>query len=254
MLIEVILQLFYSGDYQDEYLIDKDDLLITMDGEFKIKKWNSHKALLNQRVCKIQSSSLKLSNKYLYYFLPLQLKAIENRTSFVTVKHLSVKKIKEIKIPLPPLSTQKHIAEVLDAADALRQRDAALLSAYDDLLESVFLEMFGDVVNNEKGWDNYRFGDITISRLGKTHDKKKKQTGLEQRYYLGNANVLWHKFNFANLKQMDFNETERQTFSIEYGDLLICEGGEVGRCAIWENEITECYFQKAIHRVRVNKK
>ena len=49
---------------------------------------------------------------------------------------------------------------------------------------------------------------------------------------------------------MDFNPLERQKYDLIFGDLLICEGGEVGRTAIWRGELTECYFQKAIHRVR----
>jgi type I restriction enzyme S subunit len=52
---------------------------------------------------------------------------------------------------------------------------------------------------------------------------------------------------------MDFNDTEIKKFNLSYGDLLICEGGEVGRCAIWRDNLEDCYFQKALHRVRVNK-
>ncbi len=50
---------------------------------------------------------------------------------------------------------------------------------------------------------------------------------------------------------MDFNKKDRKIFSLQYGDLLVCEGGEIGRCAIWRNQLEECYFQKALHRVRV---
>ena len=51
---------------------------------------------------------------------------------------------------------------------------------------------------------------------------------------------------------MDFNEADRQEFELRDGDLLVCEGGEIGRCAVWHNEIQPCYFQKALHRVRCN--
>jgi len=52
---------------------------------------------------------------------------------------------------------------------------------------------------------------------------------------------------------MDFDERERVLFALMDGDLLICEGGDIGRCAIWRSNLSECYFQKAIHRVRLHK-
>jgi type I restriction enzyme S subunit len=138
---------FYSGDFNKNFIIQKGDFLIGMDGDFRLAKWKCQDALLNQRVCKIEVKSTKLNADYLYYFLPKELKIIEDSTSFATVKHLSVKKIQEIQIPLPPLPTQQKIASILDAADTLRQKDKALLAKYDELTQSLFLDMFGDYLN-----------------------------------------------------------------------------------------------------------
>lgn len=93
---------YFNGDYDSKYLINKGDLLIAMDGEFRLAKWSGRPSLLNQRVCKVKSISDALFDKYLYYVLPEKLKKIEDATSYVTVKHLSVKKINSIVIPLPP--------------------------------------------------------------------------------------------------------------------------------------------------------
>lgn len=145
---------FYNSKYDPSFIIVKGDMLIGMDGEFNVGVWKSEPALLNQRVCKIESCNPKrLDNRYLLHFLPFELKKIEDRASFVTVKHLSVKDIREIPIPLPPLATQQRIAEILDKADALRQKDQALLRKYDELAQAVFVDMFGDPVRNEKGWE-----------------------------------------------------------------------------------------------------
>lgn len=76
--------------------------------------------------------------------------------------------IKKIKIPLPPLDQQKKIANILDAADAYRQKTKALISKYDELTQSLFLDMFGDPVKNEKGWEIVPFGDF-ISVLTDYH-------------------------------------------------------------------------------------
>ncbi|MCB2425368.1 restriction endonuclease subunit S, partial [Methylophaga pinxianii] len=68
--------------------------------------------------------------------------------------------------------------------------------------------------------------------------------------YLGNINVRWGVFNLENLKSMRVEETEFDRYSLKVGDLVICEGGEPGRCAVWENNDATVFIQKALHRVR----
>lgn len=70
-------------------------------------------------------------------------------------------------------------------------------------------------------------------------------------YLYGNSNVQWFKFNLNNLAEMEFDEKDVKTFELKEDDILICEGGEVGRAAIWKNEMQNVFFQKAIHRARV---
>lgn len=152
---------FYNGSFDEKYVVKSGDVLIGMDGEFNVAEWNGNDALLNQRVCKVSvKDSNKLDLRYLLYFLPFELKLIEDKASFVTVKHLSVNDIKNIQIPLPPLSTQKRIAEILDAADALRRKDQELLKKYDELAQAIFIDMFGDPVKNEKGWEIKSLSEI----------------------------------------------------------------------------------------------
>jgi type I restriction enzyme S subunit len=143
---------YYNGSFSQEYVVHKGDILITMDGEFRISEWLGPDALLNQRVCRIETSSKLVDRRYLLHLLPAELKQIEDVTPFVTVKHLSVKKIREIIIPIPLLAEQIHIAQVLDQADRLRQLDRKLLTNYDQLVQAVFMDMFGDISINTKGW------------------------------------------------------------------------------------------------------
>jgi type I restriction enzyme S subunit len=78
----------------------------------------------------------------------------------------------------------------------------------------------------------------------------KQQTGEHRRPYMRNLNVQWARFDLSSVLEMDFAPDEREEFLLRKGDLLICEGGTVGRAAIWDERIHECYFQKALHRVR----
>ena len=109
--------------------------------------------------------------------------------------------------------------------------------------------MFGDPIPNPRGWPVLRFDSFCDSRLGKMLDAR-QQTGEHRRPYLRNANVYWDRLDLSNVLGMDFDESDRDEFRLQKGDLLVCEGGEVGRCAIWNDELHECYFQKALHRVR----
>lgn len=106
---------YYNGNYEDIYLVKKNEILVGMDGDFNLGLWKSLPSLLNQRVCKI---SVKNDNYYdkqfLIYLLPPYLKAINDATSSITVKHLSSKTLSEILLPLPPLNEQKRIADKID--------------------------------------------------------------------------------------------------------------------------------------------
>lgn len=154
---------FYNGKFEDRYVVKEGDFLIGMDGEFNIAKWGNEPALLNQRVCKITVKNNLLDEKYLFHFLPKQLKLIEDITPFVTVKHLSVKKINEIKIPLPPLAEQQRIAAVLDTAECiLKQRETAI-AKLDQLAQSVYVDMFGDSIKNQKNWKMERLSSLIKS-------------------------------------------------------------------------------------------
>ena len=85
--------------------------------------------------------------------------------------------------------------------------------------------------------------------LGKMLDAK-RVTGESSGRYLRNVDVQWDAINIENLPEMDFPPSERDRYLLRPGDLLVCEGGEVGRTAIWTGELEECFYQKAIHRVR----
>ena len=85
--------------------------------------------------------------------------------------------------------------------------------------------------------------------LGKMLDAK-RVTGESSGKYLRNIDVQWDAVNTESLPEMDFPRSERARYRLRRGDLLVCEGGEVGRTAIWGGELDECFYQKAIHRVR----
>ena len=96
-------------------------------------------------------------------------------------------------------------------------------------------------------WPLIRLGDYVESCLGKMLDAKKNK-GIPQPY-LGNSNVKWGRFELENLAEMKFEPHEEDRYGLLQGDLVVCEGGEPGRCAVW-NGVSGMKVQKALHRIR----
>ena len=97
-------------------------------------------------------------------------------------------------------------------------------------------------------WPKVRLGDHIETCLGKMLDKKKNEGSFHP--YLGNKSVRWGSFNLEELSEMRFQDHEHEKYGLRYGDLVVCEGGEPGRCAIWKDEVPNMKFQKALHRIR----
>ena len=142
---------YTTEEYKSEYIVHENDLLIGMDGEFNIAKWGKTPALLNQRVCRLAPKD-SIDKDYLFYFMPVALKRIEEKTPFVTVKHLSAKELNKIEIPVLSLEEQRKIAETLSKVDELIAFREQQLAKLDELVKARFVEMFGDCKTNPKNW------------------------------------------------------------------------------------------------------
>ena len=166
----------YSETYTTEiagenYIVNDGDLLIGMDGEFNIAYWKGGRAYLNQRVCRLIPRE-DVDRDYIFYYMPQALKAIEDATPFVTVKHLSAKQLSKILIPLPDMSEQQRISAVLRSVDrviAMRKKE---LDELNNLVKSRFIELFGDPVINPKGFPCYTVGEVIDFQGGSQPDKK----------------------------------------------------------------------------------
>lgn len=197
----------------------------------------------------------KVLSEWLYYFTHWEIfrKNCENNMmGSAGQKRISKTYLENYEVKLPDIKTQKEMVSVLDLTSHLISIKNQQLEQLDLLIKSRFVEMFGDVVINSKNWVIKHLEDISVSRLGKMLDSKQK-TGQNLYPYLANFNVRWFGFDLTKLNEMDFNEEEQNEFKLEKGDLLVTEGGEIGRCAVWNGEIDNCFFQKALHRVRCNK-
>lgn len=150
------------------------------------------------------------------------------------------------RIWVPPLEMQRPITAFLDREI---QRIRALLERADELAKNLWEPVFAAFAEEAYQWPRGRIHYRFDVQLGKMLDEKCIDQG-DVAPYLGNVNVQWDRFDLDNLKAMTFSPADRRRFDLCPGDLLVCEGGEVGRSAVWNGELNGCYYQKALHRVR----
>ena len=243
---------YYAGEYPEKIEINNGDILISWSASLGVYIWNRGKALLNQHIFKVVFDKLPINRNYFVYAVQYHLADMKQQTHGATMKHITKGVFEKLTIPYPDMQVQEEIAKRLNLIKNIQNKREIELKKLDDLIKARFVEMFGDVVINSKKWSVYKMSDITESRLGKMLDKK-QQTGKNLFPYLANFNVQWFQFDLKELNEMDFDEADQKEFKLEEGDILVCEGGEIGRCAVWHKQIKNCFFQKALHRIRCNK-
>lgn len=231
----------------------EDDVLIARYGASIGKVLTGIAGAYNVAIMRTIPDTDIIRKRFLYYYLKSSYfqYAILNVGSRAAQAGFNKTDLAKLEITCPELSKQDKIVKILEKVESIIQKRKDQLNALDYIIKARFVEMFGDVIHNDRKWECKQFSDITTSRLGKMLDAK-HQIGTCKYPYLANFNVQWFRFELGNLNEMDFNEKDREEFCLEDGDLLVCEGGEIGRCAVWHNQVKKCYFQKALHRVRCN--
>ena len=151
---------FYGGEYDAQYIVQNGDILIGMDGDFSPCLWKKGKALLNQRVGRVNANQ-NTSRVFILYVLVDSLKKIEHKTSSTTVKHLSHKDVEKIKASLPSLAEQKKIAALLSLIDERIE----VQNAISNDLESLIVGFYNSVQYVTKaGWHKVRLRDLLTIR------------------------------------------------------------------------------------------
>jgi len=241
--------------------VDKGDILLAMigtignpvlvdtDEEFSVK---------NVALFKFRDS--QVYNRYFRHLLDsdIILRQMMSAIRGGTQKFVSLKVLRNLQIPLPPLAEQQRIAAILDQADALRTKRRAALAKLDTLLQATFLDMFGDPVTNPMGWEVVKLSEISDVDNGVTKSsgriRDKKTVTLP---YMRVANVQDGKIltGIEDVKFIEILLEDAEKYLLRSGDILLTEGGDpdkLGRGGIWKGEIDPCIHQNHIFRVRIS--
>lgn len=165
---------FYTGEYDDKYIIHEGDILIGMDGDFNIGKWKSDDALLNQRTLKIKHGKTnEVIDGYLYHLLGPILKGVNNRIQASTVKHLTAQWLKRIEIPVPPLPVQEEIVRILDSFTEL---EAELEAELAGRIEQY--EYYRDHMLDKKSLERMDGKPVEMKKLGEVCNYVKNKVDI----------------------------------------------------------------------------
>jgi type I restriction enzyme M protein len=215
----------YSGEFDDEYIVDNGDLLIGMDGEFNASIWQGGGALLNQRVCRLHSFNGCLK-EYVYRMIQRKLKEIEDNTYAVTVKHISVKKIKEIQIPLPPLSVQEEIVAEIDG--------------YQKIIDGArqVVENYKPTIKIDPEWEMVKLGEVgRVSMCKRIFKSQTSDSGDIPFYKIG----TFGKIPNAYISRELYEDYKAKYHHPKKGDILFSTSGTIGRTVVFDGK--PAYFQ-----------
>ena len=218
---------------------------------------------VNQHVCIIRVKPEELSPYLLNQYLISHdgQKQIDSFQAGGNRQGLNFEQIRSFLIPLPAaFPEQQKIAECLSSVDELIAAQARKVDALKTHKKGLMQQLFpreGETqprlrfpeFQNAGEWEEVSLGDIAEIKLGKMLDKQKNTTG-HLLPYLNNLAVRWNEVNTSDLPKMFFNDRELDRFGLKVGDVVVCEGGEPGRAAVWDGRLPDLKFQKAIHRVR----
>jgi len=232
---------FYSGEYDEKYLVSDGDLLVGMDGDFKTTIWRYGTALLNQRVCRLKNFK-GANKKYVYYVIQSELNRIQDETYAVTVKHISSAQIQDIAIPLPPLEMQEKIANELDTY-------AAIISG-----AKLIVDNWKPGIEVDLKWPNYKLSELcelitkgtTPTSIGFNFtDSGINFVKIES--ITGNGNFIASKF--AYISEECHNALSRS--KLKEGDVLFSIAGALGRTAVVTPDILPANTNQALAILRL---
>lgn len=274
--LNLVSEEFYSlmpkGKLQPyDVLINKDG---AQTGKVGLYKVSFQKACVNEHLFILRHRNPDNDQSYLYYSVlspETQIK-ISRCITGSAQPGLNTTFVDAVEILLPndPLE-QKKIAKILSTIDAEIEQTEALIAKWQKIKAGMMQDLFTRGVTPDgrlrppyaeaphlykesplgwipKEWGISKIGVEFSVQLGKMLDEKKNMGELKP--YIGNIAVQWGKIDVSDLAYMRMTIADKEKYRLEDGDLLVCEGGEVGRSAIWSTPVEECYYQKALHRLR----
>lgn len=211
-------------------------------------------ACINQ-ACAAFKKNDKVIPEYLYYFLKSQkVKFVKDGVGGAQ-PNISAGYLKKVEMELPSLDEQRAIVEVLDKTTNIMVMRNQEIASLDNLIKARFVEMFGDMNLNSKGWPEAKLESMADVVSGITKGRKTKAEDLTEVPYMAVSNVKDGYIDWTTVKTIEATQQEIEQYRLLADDVLMTEGGDpdkVGRGAIIKEPLENCIHQNHIFRVRLD--
>ena len=236
--LTILKHAFFEKEEIDRYSVRKGDLLVCEGGDTgRSAIWEKEEPVLYQNALHRVRFTTEMEARFAMYCL-WHLKnngQIDQKYSKgVTIKHLVKSSLLSIELPVPPLSTQLSIVSELDKINELIRLKKEQLKDYDNLAQSIFYEMFGDPVVNEKGWEVKKLGEVAMIKTGPFGSMLHKED-----YITGGIPLInpMHIQNFKAVPDKDFTISKEKAaelcnYQLKINDVIFARRGDIGRCAV----------------------
>lgn len=260
------------NEYSTLRFYPKNSLVIAMYGATIGKTGLLRIESTTNQACCVLSKPKNLNHRFVFYWLNYVKPHVISLSYGGGQPNINQEQIRNLKIQCPPPEEQTAIANYLDRKtaeiDELIADKKRLLELYEEEKTAIInqavtkginpnapmkdsgIEWLGDIPEH---WEVKRLkyvANIVLGKMLTSEDKGEYQL----KPYLRAANLGWIHVNVEDVKEMWFSERELEKYLVKKNDLLVSEGGEVGRTCIWNEELEECYIQNSVHKVTMNGK
>ena len=226
---------FYDGNYPERIEINDGDVLISWSASLGVYVWNRGKALLNQHIFKVAFDKCAVNKQYFVYAVQHKLQEMETKAHGATMKHIVKKDFDNTVIPFPTLEEQEEIAKIINHASGIIFARQQQLQQLDELIKARFVELFGNPVINNKGWNVSDLGQLTIKiGSGATPKGGKEAYQTDGISLIRSMNVHNGKFEYKELAHISDEQAARlENVAVEENDVLLnITGASVARSCV----------------------
>jgi type I restriction enzyme S subunit len=235
-----------------------EDILFSVRAPVGPTNINNIEACIGRGLSALRCKKDVLVLKYLLHFLRANETKIADLGTGSTFKAITISELKKLQIPLPPLPQQQKIAAILDAADALRQNDKALIAKYDELTQALFLDMFGDPVSNPKEWEMQKLEMFCKFENGDRSSNYPSGDDIKSsgKLFLSSGDIKRGRFIVKDSKFI----SDDKYISLKRGKcyrndvLMTLRGNGTGKSAIFDCEYEEGFINAQMVIIRPNEK
>ncbi|SFQ82043.1 Type I restriction modification DNA specificity domain-containing protein [Bacillus mycoides] len=253
---------FFNGEVNERYHVKNGDILISWSASLGVYEWSGDEAYLNQHIFKVVFDKEEIDKTYFKYVVQ---RVIENVGNFIhgsTMKHITKGDFDNLKIPIVSLKEQKKIAQVLDKAQTLINKRKEAIVKLDELLKSRFSEMFGDPINNPKGWEIKKLKTISKKILSGSTPKGGSEVYVDEGIMFFRSQNVWkNKVVLDDIAYIDKETHDKmEKSSLKNRDILITKTGRIntensslGRAAMFLGEDDSANINGHVYLIRLQK-